>query len=101
MATLLGCEHMKYQVLFENRFGVERIIGYACSFNEAFRVVSKFCEKRNYKIPYVREWVAGGRLVQDVGSHTEFFYVAREDGGDLTLEEYLEGTSREETTCHI
>lgn len=92
---------MKYQVLFENQFGAERIIGYAGDFSEAFRVVSKFCEKQNYKIPYVREWVKDGRLVQDVGSHTEFFYIAREDGEELTMEEYLEETSKEEAVCHI
>ena len=71
---------MKHQVIFENQFGAERIIGLAENFKEANQIISKFCEDRNYRIPYVRSWTADGRIVQDVGSHVEFFYIARDDG---------------------
>ena len=84
---------MKYQVIFENRFGVERIVGFAESFREANQIISKFCEDINYRMPYVRTWVADGRLVQDVGSHVEFFYIARDDGKEIIMEEYLKETS--------
>ena len=92
---------MKYQVIFENQFGAERIVGFAENFREAHQIISKFCEDRNYRIPYVRDWVENGRLVQDVGSHVEFFYIARDDGEEITMEEYLKETAREEATCHI
>ena len=92
---------MKYQVIFENRFGAERIIGFAENFREANQIISKFCEDRNYQIPYVRDWVEDGRLVKDVGSHVEFFYIARDDGKGIIMEEYLKETSRKEAICHI
>ena len=92
---------MKYQVIFENQFGAERIVGFAENFREANQIISKFCEDRNYRMPYVRAWVADGRLVQDVGSHVEFFYIARDDGEEIIMEEYLKETSRKETPCHF
>lgn len=92
---------MKYQVIFENRFGAERIVGLAENFKEANQIISKFCEDRNYRIPYVRDWVEGGRLVKDVGSHVEFFYIARDDGKEIIMEEYLKEISRKEVPCHF
>lgn len=92
---------MKYQVIFENRFGAERIIGFAENFRKANQIISKFCEDRNYRIPYVRYWVEDGRFVQDAGSHVEFFYIARDDGEEITMEEYLKEISRKEVPCHF
>lgn len=92
---------MKYQVIFENRFGAERIVGLAENFKEANQIISKFCEDRNYRIRYVRNWVENGRLVQDVGSHVEFFYIARDDGKEIIMEEYLKEISRKEAPCHF
>lgn len=92
---------MKYQVIFENRFGAERIVGLAENFKEANQIISKFCEDRNYRIPYVRDWVEGRRLVKDVGSHVEFFYIARDDGKEIIMEEYLKEISRKEAPCHF
>ena len=92
---------MKYQVIFENQFGAERIVGFAENFREANQIISKFCGDRNYRIPYVRDWVEDGRLVKDVGSHVEFFYIARDDGKEIIMEEYLKETSRKEVPCHF
>lgn len=44
--------------------------------------MQKFCDKRNYKIPYSRMWNEpyDGKMmtVFDLGSYTEFFYLDRE-----------------------
>lgn len=92
---------MKYQVIFENRFGVERIVGFAENFRKANQIILKFCEDINYRIRYVRNWVQNGRLVQDVGSHVEFFYIARDDGKEIIMEEYLKEISRKEVPCQF
>ena len=60
---------------FQNSKGVERIIAFPNSEEEAMKEIYKFCEERNFKIYYVRSWMSGNRKVYDVGSHTEFFYL--------------------------
>lgn len=72
-------------VYFENRWGdlvrVGKVDGRKSNsdkFNATMGLISEFCEKRGYKIPYSRFWTAElnhKRATQiDVGSHTEFFY---------------------------
>ena len=58
---------------FENSLGIKRIIGTPADEKEAWKLIHNFCEERNFKIWYVREWVRNGFKVYDVGSHTEFF----------------------------
>jgi hypothetical protein len=65
------------KLYFENSYGEERIIAEVANEKEAFKEIHKFCEERNFKIYYTRSWkTKSGRTKYDVGSHTEFFYLA-------------------------
>lgn len=65
----------KYTVKFKNSEGKVRKIGEADNKNEVYSIVNKFMEDRNFKSYYIRTWVADGKTIMDVGSHTEFFHV--------------------------
>lgn len=64
------------KLYFENSYGEERVIAEVANEQEAFKEIHKFCEERNFKIYYTRSWMVDGRKKYDVGSHTEFFYLA-------------------------
>lgn len=65
------------KLYFENSYGEERVIAEVANEQEAFKEIHKFCEERNFKIYYTRSWkTKSGRTKYDVGSHTEFFYLA-------------------------
>ena len=62
------------KLYFENSLGQRRVIAEPETENEAWREIHKFCETRNFTIPYVREWRdTSGLKWYDVGSHTEYF----------------------------
>ena len=62
------------KLYFKNSRGERRIIAEPETENEAWREIYKFCENRNFTIPYVREWRdSDGFKWYDVSSHTEFF----------------------------
>lgn len=64
------------KLYFENSRGQRRVIAEPKTEKEAWKEINNFCEERNFKIYYVREWKAeDGANVYDVGSHTEFFYL--------------------------
>lgn len=60
-------------LIFQNSSKEERIIAKVETVTEAFEEINKFCEERNYEIPYSRGWEVKGRMFIDVGSYTEFF----------------------------
>lgn len=64
------------KLYFENSQGVERVIAEVANEEEAYKEINKFCEERNFEIYYVRTWMSNGRKKYDVGSHSEFFYLA-------------------------
>lgn len=63
------------KLLFQNSMGEERVIAEVDSCDEAVIEINKFCDERNFNIPYMRTWGEGERMCIDVGSHTEFFIV--------------------------
>ena len=54
---------------------VRRCIAHPQSEEEAFKLINKFANERNYNIFYVRSWKKDNETTYDVGSHTEFFYL--------------------------
>lgn len=68
------------KLIFQNSQGIERIIAFPNSEEEAMKEINKFCKERNFKICYVRTWMENNRKVYDVGSHTEFFYLEKMEG---------------------
>lgn len=71
------------KLYFENSWGERRLIGEPETRLAANKMVSDFCEARDFEIYYVRNWVQNEELVYDVGSHSEFFYLS---GPDINLE---------------
>ena len=72
------------KMYFENSRGQRRLIGEPKTSEESWNLIHKFCEERNFKIPYVRTWgTSSGENGKwyDVGSHTEFF-IEIEDNAD-------------------
>lgn len=62
------------KLYFENSYGEIRIIAEPQTEEGAWETIHTFCEERNFRIHYVREWRdSNGLKWYDVGSHTEFF----------------------------
>lgn len=62
------------KLYFKNSKGQRRVIAEPQTEKGAWEVIHAFCEERNFKIYYVREWRnPDGLKWYDVGSHTEFF----------------------------
>lgn len=74
------------KLYFENSYGRRRLIDEPETKEIAMMMIHQFCGERNFKIYYVRNWIQNGELVYDVGSHSEFFYLANDDGAPMTLE---------------
>ena len=67
------------KLYFENSRGDRRVIAEPATEEEASKEIYKFCEDRNFKIYYVRNWTTpNGEKVYDVGSWSEFFYLVNE-----------------------
>ena len=63
------------KLIFQNRYGKERVIAEPNSKKEIIEEINKFLDEHNFKSYYTRVCYTGERLELDVGSHTEFFYV--------------------------
>lgn len=63
------------KVWFENSHGVKREIATVETKEQAYEVIHRFCEERNFTIHYTRGWETKESSVVDVGSHTEFFHL--------------------------
>lgn len=63
------------KLIFRNSQGIERVIAFVDTEEEAMKEIHKFCNNRNFKIYYTRTWVKDNRKWFDVGSHTEFFII--------------------------
>lgn len=79
-------ETVKYIVEFDNGHSI-RVIGEVDTYQETSYIIRKFLEEHNYKSHYWRYWVTEDRkkITVDVGSHTEFFFISRDDNKDITL----------------
>ena len=69
------------KLLFQNSQGKERVVAEVNSFAEAVTEINKFCDERNFDIPYMRIW---GSLDEDgiwfdVSSWSEFFILKRNE----------------------
>ena len=63
----------KVKLIFQNSRGEERIIAEPSNREEVNKEINKFLDDHNFKSYYTRVWEENGRLIFDVGSHTEFF----------------------------
>ena len=61
------------KLFFRNSRGEERVIAEPSNGEEVNKEINKFLDDHKFKSYYTRVWEADGRLVFDVGSHTEFF----------------------------
>ena len=62
-------------LIFRNRRNEEREIGRPESLKESMKIIQAFLKDHHFTSYYTRLWVENNRLVYDVGSHTEFFYL--------------------------
>ena len=67
------------KVLFKNSQGVKREIATVDTRESAYEEINKFCAERNYEPHYFRTVEQDNVLKVDVGSHTEFFYIVKEE----------------------
>lgn len=75
------------KLYFENSRGERRLIGEPETRIAANRMVHEFCKAHGYDGYYIRNWIENGELVYDVGSWSEFFYLASSDGTPIEWEE--------------
>ena len=71
------------KLIFQNSRGEERVIAEPTNREEIGKEIDKFLDDHNFKSYYTRVWEENGRLIYDVGSHTEFFILE-----GMTFEEY-------------
>ena len=71
------------KLIFQNSRGEERVIAEPTNREEISKEINKFLDDHNFKSYYTRIWEENGRLIYDVGSHTEFFILE-----GMTFEEY-------------
>lgn len=67
------------KLYFKNSVGKELLIANVEDEEEAMFEIKKFCEERDYRIPYYRCWgsINDDGIWYDVGSHIEFFILKR------------------------
>ena len=63
----------KVKLIFQNSRGEERVIAEPSNREEVNKEINNFLDDHNFKSYYTRVWEENGRLIFDVGSHTEFF----------------------------
>lgn len=61
------------KLFFQNSRGVERLIAEPSNREEAINEINKFLDEHKYKSYYTQVCEDNGRLMIDVGSHTEGF----------------------------
>ena len=68
------------KLFFQNANGNERVIANVDNADEAMIEIKKFCDERDFKIPYYRYYgsLDDNGIKYDVGSWSEFF-VLRKD----------------------
>ena len=74
------------KLYFHNSRGVERLIAEPSNREEVVKEINKFLNDHNYKSYYTRVWEDDGRLMIDVGSWSEFFYLE-----GMNFEEWSKG----------
>ena len=74
----------QYIIKFENSHGLQRVIGKANSIDKCWKIIFDFLKERHFESHYQRCHIREGVMWIDVGSHTEFFYVARTDGDEIS-----------------
>lgn len=78
------------QLYFRNSLGQERLIGKELNIDECMKKIQSVLELHNFKSYYTRTWQEpDGRLMIDVGSHTEFFIIE-----GATMQEFTRGGGR-------
>ena len=76
-------------VIFEDRYENEKVIGIAASQREATFLIMDFLKEHNYQSHYQRLWEDGNDIKIDVGSHSEFFILRSDKGEKLEVKEYI------------
>ena len=73
MKVKKGKKQMK--LFFQNSQGNERLIAEPFNREEVVKEINKFLDEHNYKSYYTQVCEDNGRLMIDVGSWSEFFYL--------------------------
>ena len=74
------------RLYFANRFDERRLIGEPKTKQQAMKIITDFCKAHDYSFIYVRTWEDDdGATVYDVGSHSEFFYLYSDEGGEANV----------------
>ena len=81
----------KYIVEFGQKLDESRVIGEADTVKECHQIIMKFLDDHNYKSYYQRMWVEDKKVIIDVGSWSEFFWISHSDGSSMVFEEINEG----------
>ena len=74
------------KLYFQNSRGVERLIAEPSNREEVVKEINKFLDDHNYKSYYMQVCEDNGRLMIDVGSWSEFFYLE-----GMSFEEWSNG----------
>ena len=81
----------KYIVEFGYKLDENRVIGEAETVKECHQIIMKFLDDHNYKSYYQRMWVEDKKVIIDVGSWSEFFWISHSDGSSMEFEEINKG----------
>ena len=79
-------DYRDLKLIFQNSRGEERVIVEPSNREEVNKEINKFLYDHNFKSYYTRVWEDNGRLIFDIGSHTEFFLLE-----GMSFEEWSKG----------
>ena len=79
------------KLYFQNSRGVERLVAEPSNREEVVKEINKFLDDHNYKSYYQRMWVEDKKVIIDVGSWSEFFWISHSDGSSMEFEEINKG----------
>ena len=85
MKVKKGKKQMK--LFFQNSQGNERLIAEPFNREEVVKEINKFLDDHNYKSYYTQVCEDNGRLMIDVGSWSEFFYLE-----GMSFDDWANGT---------
>lgn len=70
------------KLVFADKLGKQRVLGYFDTIEECNKEINKFLEEKEFKSPYWRTIHFSNKLVYDVGSWSEFFIVYFNDNAE-------------------
>lgn len=90
------------KVLFKDRFNNTRFVAEVGTIKQAYDAITEFCEERKFEITCFRTWKHDDKIVVNVGSHFELFYIRERENDELKkAKKWFADETETEVECMI